>query len=168
MNHDMRGSQEHSRYSNYSLSYSNYVDESEEAAVFGHRVPPTKAPSKKHESVVSLKKKEMERMRREMATGKVEGVPGGATEESNKREADDVDLFAAMESDFNSKEEAWKNKKKGVKTTKKKKGKQKGHRGGDKKEEKTKGKKLSLGAALIIHSVICSECCALRAGADSW
>merc|ERR1712129_284055 len=110
------------------------------AAVFGHRPKSSHSVAAKgHESAVSLKRKEMERMRREMATGKVEGAPGSKKEHGSKSEADSF-----WESDFNAKQEAWEDKKKGIKrkkdvskkkVTKKKKSKT------EEKTEKTKGKK---------------------------
>ena len=119
-------------------SYDDAVDEGDEETVFG-----AKNGKKKRESAVSLKRKEMARMKREMETGKVErpredlddkqrDKKTSSSSKKGDQNGGDGDLFASMEQDFSAKETSWKNKKKGVKSPKKKKGK---------KEEKSKGKK---------------------------
>merc|ERR1719334_1957562 len=63
------------------------VDESDESAVFGGK--------KKRESAVALKRKEMARMKREMATGKVERPDGdGDDKKSKDKKDDDDDMFS--------------------------------------------------------------------------
>merc|ERR1712087_521969 len=94
-------------------AYETPVDEQDEAAVFG-----AKNSKKKRESAVSLKRKEMARMKREMETGKVEKPKEDEGASSKESKPPKVDLFASMEADFQSKERTWKNKKKGVKSPK--------------------------------------------------
>merc|ERR1712087_832088 len=62
------------------------VDESDEAAVFGGK--------KKRESAVAMKKKEMARMKREMATGKVERPNGDDGDEKDKAKDDEDDMYS--------------------------------------------------------------------------
>ena len=125
-------------------SYKEDVDEEDEEAIFG-----TKS-GKKRESAVSLKKKEMARMKREMETGKVEN-PNGSDDDNNdnnqSKPNDDEDKPEDIYSFLDRSEATKKHKEKMSKpaakkksTKKKKKDKNDKEDKGDKKKKKKKKK----------------------------
>jgi len=110
-------------------AYKDEVDESDEAAVFGGK--------KKRESAVSLKRKEMARMQREMDTGKVERPNGDSDDKKGAgKDKDDDDMFSIY--DRSAQVKKHKEKMAAETPKKKKKGKEKEK---DKKEKTKKGKK---------------------------
>ena len=122
-------------------SFDEDIDEQDEDAVFG-----TKS-GKKRESAVSLKKKEMARMKREMETGKVEN-PNNSDDESNNNRKDkntskeDNDKPEDIYSFLDRSEATKKHKEKMAKETPKKKSKKKKKdKDKDKDKDKNKDKK---------------------------
>merc|ERR1712087_6941 len=103
------------------------VDENDESAVFGGK--------KKRESAVSLKRKEMARMQREMDTGKVER-PGAEEDEKGAEKEKEDDMFSIY--DRSAEVKKHKEKMSAETPKKKKKGKEKEK---DKKDKGKKGKK---------------------------